>query len=146
MENNNKTQNETTNETNNEQTVEKKNIFEDVKDDTELFDKKDIESGKVMAILAYIGILCLIPYFAEKNNKFVVYHAKQGLNLFIIEIIATAAVSMLSIVLFFLFFVGGLIGLAVSAGSFALSIIGIVNVCNGKAKELPIINKFKIIK
>jgi len=27
-----------------------------------------------------------------------------------------------------------------------LSIIGIINVCKGKAKELPLINKIKIIK
>lgn len=129
-----------------EQNNQKKNIFEDVKDDTELFDKNDIESGKVMAILSYIGILCLIPFFAEKNNKYVIYHAKQGLNLFVLEIIASAAVSMFSIILFFLFFIGGLIGFAVSGLSLALSVIGIVNVCNGKAKELPIVNKIKIIK
>ena len=135
MENNNQNNN-----------VEKKNIFEDVKDETELFDKKDIESGKLMGILSYIGILCLIPYFAEKNNKFVVYHAKQGLNLFILEVIASFAVRALSVVLLFLFFIGGLIAFAVSLLSFALSIIGIINVCNGKARELPIINKFKIIK
>ena len=129
-----------------EQNNQKKNIFEDVKDDTELFDKNDIESGKVMAILSYIGILCLIPFFAEKNNKYVIYHAKQGLNLFFLEIIASAAISMFSIILFFLFFIGGLIGFAVSGLSLALSVIGIVNVCNGKAKELPIVNKIKIIK
>ena len=35
-----------------------------------------------------------------------------------------------------------LIGLCITA----LAIIGIVNVCQGKAKELPIIGKYKIIK
>ena len=126
-----------------------KNIFEDVKDDTSSFKKEDIESGKIMAILAYIGILCLIPFFAEKNNKYVVYHAKQGLNLFLIEVIASVAVGFFSAVaafLWFLLFFVGILSFAVSAGSFALSIIGIINVCNGKAKELPIINKFKLIK
>ena len=129
-----------------EKVVEKKNIFEDVKDETDKYDKKDIESGKVMAILSYIGILCLIPYFAEKNNPFVVYHAKQGLNLFLLEVIASVAISVLSVILFLLFFVVGLIGFAVGVCGFALSIMGIINVCNGKAKELPIVNKLKLVK
>ena len=123
------------------------NILDDVKDETDSFDKKDIESGKVMAILSYLGILVLIPYFAEKNNKYVAYHAKQGLNLFIIEIIASFAFSILSVIFWLiLFFIVPLLGAALSLASLGLTIIGIVNVCNGKAKELPVINKFKIIK
>ena len=123
------------------------NILDDVKDETDSFDKKDIESGKVMAILSYLGILVLIPYFAEKNNKYVAYHAKQGLNLFIIEIIASFAFSIFTAIFgLLLFFVVGILGAALSLASLALTIIGIVNVCNGKARELPVINKFKIIK
>ena len=33
----------------------------------EVFSKKDVENGKAMAILSYIGPLALIPYLAEKN-------------------------------------------------------------------------------
>ena len=58
-----------------------KAMFTDLKDTTNEYDKKEIENGKVMAILAYLGILCLIPYFAEKDNKYVRFHAIQGLNL-----------------------------------------------------------------
>ena len=123
------------------------NILDDVKDETDSFDKKDIESGKIMAILSYLGILVLIPYFAEKNNKYVAYHAKQGLNLFIIEIIASFAFSIFGVIFgLLLFFIVGILGAAISLASLALTIIGIVNVCNGKARELPVINKFKIIK
>ena len=122
-------------------------ILDDVKDETDSFDKKDIESGKVMAILSYLGILVLIPYFAEKNNKYVAYHAKQGLNLFIIEIIVSFAFSIFTVIFgLLLLFVVGILGAALSLASLALTIIGIVNVCNGKARELPVINKFKIIK
>ncbi len=42
--------------------------FMDVKDETNNFDKKDIESGKGMAVLSYIGILSLIPYLTEKKK------------------------------------------------------------------------------
>lgn len=121
-------------------------LVKDVKDDSKSFDKKDIESGKVMSILAYLGILVLIPYLTEKNNKYVIYHAKQGMNLFICEIIAGVAVGFIGSLLYRLWFIVNLIDMLLGIAIFALSIIGIVNVCNGKAKELPIINKFKIIK
>ena len=112
-----------------------KEIINDVKDDSSSFDKKDIESGKVMAILCYIGILVLIPYFAEKNNKYVVYHAKQGLNLFLLDVIAAVAVSIISGILTWrLYFLSSIISYIVGIFFFVLSIIGIVNVCNGKGK------------
>ena len=69
-------------------------ILNDVKDDSKSFNKKDIDSGKGMAILSYIGILALIPFLAEKKNKFVIYHAKQGMNLFICEIIGSVAINL----------------------------------------------------
>ena len=136
-------------ETKTEQTQETKKDFNsminDVSDSTAEMDAKDIENGKVMGILSYLGILCLIPYFAEKNNKFVVFHAKEGLNLLIISVIFTFATGVISAIPLI-----GLISLLISwVGSLAilaLSILGIVNVCQGKAKELPFINKIKLIK
>ena len=124
-----------------------KDIINDVKDESDSFDSREIESGKVMSILAYLGILVLIPYFAEKNNKYVVYHAKEGLNLFIIEVILGVIVSVLGSILYWrLYWIYSIVRTIVGLLGIVLSVIGIVNVCNGKAKELPIINKFKIIK
>ena len=124
-----------------------KEILNNVKDDSNNFDKKDVESGKGMAILSYIGILALIPYFSEKNNKYVIYHAKQGMNLFIIDIILGVAIGIISSILTWrLYWLSSIIDSLLGLFMVALSIIGIVNVCNGKAKELPIVNKFKIIK
>lgn len=37
---------------------------------TDQFDKADVEQNKVMAILAYFGILVLIPILAAKDSKF----------------------------------------------------------------------------
>lgn len=133
-----------------------------VKDDSKSFDKKDIESGKGMAILAYI--LPFIPYFAEKNNKYVRYHAVQGMNILIIAIGYSILYNILTSIIKVNGSCGNLWGY--NLGSYCkvtpwwitlplsiiglcitiLCIIGIINVCNGKAKELPIVNKFKIIK
>ena len=62
-------------------------MFTDLKETTEQYDKQDIEKGKLMSILSYFGILCLISYFTEKDNKYVRFHAIQGLNLFLISVI-----------------------------------------------------------
>lgn len=136
-----KTENKQDNKTNSEET--QKNSSEN---NNNGFSKKDIENGKVMGILSYIGILSLIPYFAEKENEFVKYHAKQGVNLFLIEVICSAGLSIMGMVLWLLLGLVALASFCVGIGSFALSIIGIVNVCNGETKELPIINKYKLIK
>lgn len=128
--------------------MEENNSMErvEVKPNKQSFSKKDIEDGKLMGVLSYIGILSLIPYFTEKNNKFVMYHAKQGVNLFLLEIICSVAISVIGPLLWLLFWLVGLVSAAVGLASLALSIIGIVNVCNGETKELPYINKFKLIK
>lgn len=122
-------------------------IINDVKDDSKSFDKKDIDEGKGMGILSYLGFLALIPYLSEKNNKYIIYHAKQGMNLFIIDIILGVATSIISAILTWrLWIITNIITSLVGLFVTVLSIIGIVNVCNGKAKELPIVNKFKFIK
>lgn len=126
-----------------------KAMFTDLKDHSEEYSKKDKESGKAMAILSYIGILALIPYFAEKKNKYVRFHAIQSLNLLLINIIYSVAVAIASMILIFVPVIGAiavmLLGV-ISYGFVALYIWGIVNACQDKAKELPIVNKIKIIK
>lgn len=113
---------------------------------TNNFSKKEIEDGKLMGILSYISILSLIPYLTEKNNRFVMYHAKQGVNLFLLEVICSVVLSIVGPLLWLLLGVIALVSALVSLASLVLSIIGIVNVCNGVAKELPYVNKFKFIK
>lgn len=126
-----------------------KELFTDLKDTTSEYDKKEIESGRIMAVLAYLGILCLIPYFAEKDNKFVRYHAVIGLNLMLISIIYSVAFVVASVVLAFIPIIGWfsiMILSLVEYGFIALSIWGIVNVLQDKAKELPVVNKYKLIQ
>ena len=120
-------------------------ILKDVKDSSKKFDKKDIENNKAMAALAYI--IAPIPYFVETKSKWVHYHAIQGMNLFIIFIVLSLVVSILnSLILWPFLFIKTILRTALYAFIVIFAVIGIVNVCNGEAKELPLINKFKIIK
>ena len=126
-----------------------KELFTNLNDYTKDYEQKDIESGKAMSILSYIGLLCLIPYFAEKNNKYVRFHAIQGLNLCLISVIYSIVYAILSVILLFIPIIGWMLLMVLSIASYgflALSIWGIVNTCNNQAKELPIVNKIKLIK
>ncbi|MBU0691722.1 hypothetical protein KKG66_10585 [bacterium] len=46
------------------------------------------DDEKIMAVLAYIPILCLLPYTRKDQSEFVSGHVRLGMTLFIIEIIA----------------------------------------------------------
>ena len=106
------------------------------KDTTDQFDKDDIEKNKAMGLLAYI--LFFIPLLAAKDSPFARYHANQGLVLFICGLISS--------VLWIIPILGWIIAPILSIVITVLAVIGIINALNGKAKELPIIGKFKILK
>lgn len=85
----------------------------------------------VMGVFAYLGPLVLIPYLASKKDDFVMFHAKQGLVVFGIEVL----VWIFSSFMWQLYMILGIINL----GTFILSIIGIINVVQGNKKELPLV-------
>ncbi len=118
-------------------------------DSTADYDKADIEANKVMAIFAYFGPLVLIPLFAAKESKYARFHANQGLVLCIAAIayaivsgILSAIILAISWRLYFLTTIISLVGWVFTV----LAVIGIVNVVNGKAKELPLIGNIKLLK
>lgn len=118
-------------------------------DTTGEFDPQDIQNNKAMAILAYIGILVLIPLFAAKESRFARYHTNQGLVLCIAEVaysilymIVSTVILAISWRLYFLVTIIGLLGLVF----LVFMILGIVNAAGGKAKELPLIGKIRILK
>lgn len=100
-------------------------------------------NDKFMGILSYLGILCLIPYFVKDQSSFVRFHALRGLNLFLLEVIAGVASS---IIAFILPGLGSLIGWIASVAGLVFSIIGIINVANGDEKDLPLIGGIQLVK
>ena len=119
-----------------------KEQFTNPPDHTSEMEEKDIADNKVMAILAYLWILFLIPLFAAKESKFARFHANQGIILFI----ASIAVGIASFILGLIPIVGAIIGWLLIICLFVFYILGIVNAVQGKAKELPFIGGIKILK
>lgn len=121
----------------------------DTADTTGEFDANDIASNKAMAILAYFGPLVLIPLLAAKESKFARYHSNQGLILLIAAVAYSIAYSILSVIIYAiswrLGFIVSILGI-VSILFTVLAVIGIINAAKGKAKALPLIGKFKLLK
>lgn len=137
--------------------AEKLKELNNTKDTTAEFDAADIENNKILSLFAYLGLLFLVPLFACPNSKYARFHTNQGIVLLIANVVATVAVSVLTgiatgvgmaveVLGVLLGLLVGLLGFAVSVIVLVLAIIGIINAVQGKAKELPVIGRFKILK
>lgn len=119
-------------------------------DFTATMDPTDIAQNKVMGVLAYIGLLFLVPLLAAPNSQFARFHANQGLILFISDAIVGTVITIFSVIFGFIPIVGpiivGIISSVLGLFLLVLMILGIVNAATGKAKELPLIGKIRIIK
>ncbi len=91
------------------------------------------ERKTLMGVLAYLGILVIIPFLMAKDDPFVKFHIKQGLLLAIVEV----AIWVLGMTMMFWQF-WPLISI-INLATLIFSIIGIVNVVQGQQKELPFI-------
>lgn len=98
-------------------------------------EKTTKKQTNIMALISYLGPLCLIPILTREKEEFVVFHSKQGLVLFVGEM---AGWIIFSLIVPFLSFVGNLLGVC----WLVLSIIGIINVSRNEKKEIPFIGKF----
>jgi uncharacterized membrane protein len=97
----------------------------------------DVEKNKIMAVLAYI--LFIIPLLGAKDSPFVMYHANQGLILFLFALAANIILGIIPIIGWLLLPVANLVVLI-------LAIIGIINAANGEMKPLPVIGKYQLLK
>lgn len=135
---------------NNQESFEDKiKALNNTADTTNEFDPQDIEKNKFMAILAYFGILVIIPILAAKDSKYARFHSNQGLILCIAAILYSVAYSILSSIilsiswrLYWLVSIISVLGLAF----LVWFVLGIINAAQGKAKELPLIGHFKLLK
>ena len=118
-------------------------------DSTNEFDPQDIEANKVMGGLAYI--LFFLPLIAAPQSKYARFHSNQGLLLVLLSVALEIVIWIISLLIFSIFSYGlwavwGIVTTVLWLGIAALGIIGLINGFTGKAKELPIIRKIKIIK
>lgn len=91
---------------------------------------KDIEENSVMAAISYIWILCLVTLIFARKSKFAKFHAKQGLLLFVIELLLGW------------FFGVPIIGWALGLLVFLLALLGVINALSGNYWEMPFLGRY----
>lgn len=112
-------------------------------------DERDNRNEKLVAAMAYLGILVVVPFFMERKTQFVRYHLGQGATLFAVEILygilyqlLAVTVLMVSWRLFIIVRILGYMALAFPV----FMVIGIIHVVNGQEKELPVIGKIRLFR
>lgn len=112
------------------------NDFLNTPDNSAMYDTQDIQDNKIWAALSYVGILFILPLLVNGgNSRYGKFHANQGFILFLADIACFIAGAILSLIPI----IGGILSALLSLALLALTIIGIINAANGKAKELPLI-------
>ena|ERR1051325_11547587 len=91
---------------------------------------KDVEDNKVMAALSYLGILFLVPLLAAKNSKFAQFHAKQGMVMFVVDVVVSMVV--------WVPIVGQLLGLAL----LVVNVYAMYQAFQGNWWELPYLGQY----
>lgn len=126
------------------------------KDYTDTFSLEEIESGKALSIVSYL--VPLVPFILSKKNNYVRFHTLNGMNILFTYLIFLIIKRTLS----YIFgtpcdLVSGLkcIILPISLRIFFafvnmifsfIVLYGLLNVCNNKAKEIPVVSKIKLFK
>ncbi len=118
-------------------------------DRTAQFDSADIAENKAAAAFSYFGVLVAVPLLMAKGSKYARWHAGQGLALLALSIAYSIAYRVLAWGLlsvswefYILLRVAGLAWLAFPL----LSVFGAANAINGKAVELPLAGKIRLLK
>lgn len=115
-----------------------------------VFNTEDVQQNKVFGILAYIGILFLVPLLAARDSQYARFHTNQGIVLYITDIILGIVSGILSAFFMWIPFLGtiisALIGAVIGIFSLVMLILGIVNACSGEPKKLPVIGGITILK
>ncbi len=115
------------------------------------FDQNDVRQNKVMGVLAYLGILVLVPLFArDKRSEYAKFHTNQGLVLWIagiiVDLLTGGRFFGLRFLIYFDWWFTNLIGGILGVVFFVFAIVGIVYACRGEKRELPVIGGIRIIK
>ena len=105
-----------------------------------VFTQKEINEGRLFSAISYLCLFAIIPYLNDTTNRYIKFHAKQGMNLLILEMIVIVGH------IFFGFgFIGGLFSL-MEFILFAYTVVGFIFAITGNSKKLPYLDVISVIR
>lgn len=96
----------------------------------------------LMLVLSYLWLFALIPLLVEKEDKAVQWHAKNGLVLFVAEIILYVGSMVIQVIPVIGSILGCLVWLVVFFGSIILRIMAIMKATKGERFHIPYISEY----
>ena len=123
----------------------------DMPDTTSYFSRSDIKSNRLMAVLSYLSVPVLIPVFAAKNSPYARFHASQGVNLLILSVLGAIVSGIIGAIVgaigaVVLSVLWGIVFWVITIALVLMMVIGILGALQGRARELPLIGGFRILK
>ena len=134
-----------------------KTFFFDTADETSMHDASDVQENKIFALISYLGYLFFIPMIVKPYSRYLRFHGNQGLTLCLYLIAVTIVNTVITSIIGIAGYsgMGALIAVTIINsiisfilyGSFALLAgIGIYNAVKGRARELPLIGRIRILR
>ena len=102
---------------------------------------EEIAAGRILAAVAYLPGLCFIGLFGAAHNRYVTFHARQGLLLFLLEAAVWVGLaiydSSLGKIPVLGFLVGAVVRFVLGFALLAATIYGMVKGAGGEMARLP---------
>lgn len=98
----------------------------------------------LMIVLSYLGLLALIPYLTKKEDPEILWHAKNGVGLLILDVVVWVLFMIISYALpaNFLGCGVGILQCVVWLAILALHIYCILQAVGGKRPRIPVVTDF----
>ena len=96
-------------------------------------------------MLAYLGILFLVPLLAAPRSRFARYHTNQGIILFLAALLLVCFGAIVLLPIPFIHVLIIPIWLFLPAVVFVFMVIGIIHAVSGEYKPLPLIGHFRLL-
>jgi uncharacterized membrane protein len=109
-----------------------------------LDDVADVAQNKILAALAYLGPLVIVPLLAAPHSRFARFHCNQALVLFLAFFVCYCALGLASAIPFFICLLLPF-HFAAWLAVFFLAIVGVINAAGGACKPLPWIGHYRIL-
>lgn len=91
-------------------------------------------SSRMLAVMSYLGVLSLVPLVMNREDPYVQFHARQGVVLWMWEVLAIYTLLVPAVGSFFFRFS--------SVACLILSVMGVLSVLLGRAWKFPIIGEW----
>lgn len=102
--------------------------------DTTMLRRDTAVSSRILAVMSYLGVLSLVPLVMNRDDPYVQFHARQGVILWMWEVLAIYTLLIPAVGSFFFRFS--------SLACLVLSVVGVLSVLLGRAWKFPILGNW----